>query len=119
MTADINETSFILVLKNLLEDSKLDIENLKTFVIEKANTLKQNHHNETKAKEVASKIASEFEDFKKTKVIHQETKIRGIVDGVFDMTHFGHFNAFRQARKLCDELVVAVNGSEAVEKAKG
>ena len=46
-------------------------------------------------------------------------KSRGLVEGVFDLTHFGHFNAIRQARNLCDELVVAVNGDKEVCKHKG
>ena len=39
-------------------------------------------------------IEKELNEFSKTKTI-PEKKLRGIVDGVFDMTHFGHFNVFR------------------------
>mmetsp|Transcript_9349 Transcript_9349/g.16851 ORF Transcript_9349/g.16851 Transcript_9349/m.16851 type:complete len:463 (-) Transcript_9349:3747-5135(-) len=35
-------------------------------------------------------------------------KIRVYMDGCFDMMHFGHANALRQARMLGDELVVGV-----------
>ncbi len=32
--------------------------------------------------------------------------VRVFMDGAFDMMHFGHMNAFRQARALGDVLVV-------------
>lgn len=41
------------------------------------------------------------------------------VDGVFDIIHSGHFNAIRQAKKLCDVLYVGVNKDEDVHLAKG
>jgi len=41
------------------------------------------------------------------------------VDGVFDLTHYGHMNAFRQARALGQHLVVGVNSDESVLQAKG
>jgi len=41
------------------------------------------------------------------------------LDGVFDLTHFGHTNAFRQARALGDYLIVGVNSDESVAQAKG
>ncbi len=46
-------------------------------------------------------------------------KIRGMADGVFDMTHFGHYNAFRKAKMMVDELVVIINSDEAVIREKG
>ncbi|CAE7248345.1 PECT1, partial [Symbiodinium microadriaticum] len=45
--------------------------------------------------------------------------IRIFIDGVFDLTHYGHMNAFRQARALGEYLVVGVNSDESVQKAKG
>lgn len=33
--------------------------------------------------------------------------------------HSGHFNALRQAKELCDTLVVGVITSDAIRKAKG
>ncbi|CAL1130616.1 unnamed protein product [Cladocopium goreaui] len=45
--------------------------------------------------------------------------IRMFVDGVFDLTHYGHMNAFRQARALGQHLVVGVNSDESVLQAKG
>jgi ethanolamine-phosphate cytidylyltransferase len=46
-------------------------------------------------------------------------KTRILVEGVFDIMHSGHFNAFRQAKKLGDVLVVGVNSDADVEKTKG
>ncbi|KAI3657263.1 hypothetical protein MP638_005274 [Amoeboaphelidium occidentale] len=41
------------------------------------------------------------------------------VDGCFDLTHFGHFNALRQAKDLCEFLVVGVHSDEEIERNKG
>eukprot|EP00919_Chromeraceae_sp_WS-2016_P072476 GHVR01171382.1.p2 GENE.GHVR01171382.1~~GHVR01171382.1.p2 ORF type:complete len:184 (-),score=55.42 GHVR01171382.1:604-1155(-) len=40
-------------------------------------------------------------------------------DGVFDLTHSGHFNAMRQAKSLGHRLVVGVNSDISCEKIKG
>ncbi|KAI7831887.1 ethanolamine-phosphate cytidylyltransferase-like protein [Kickxella alabastrina] len=45
--------------------------------------------------------------------------IRVWVDGCFDMMHFGHANALRQARAMCDYLVVGVHSDVEIEKNKG
>ena len=41
------------------------------------------------------------------------------VDGVFDLTHSGHFNALRQCKMLCDELVLGVVSDQEVLITKG
>mmetsp|Transcript_27465 Transcript_27465/g.69306 ORF Transcript_27465/g.69306 Transcript_27465/m.69306 type:complete len:426 (+) Transcript_27465:159-1436(+) len=41
------------------------------------------------------------------------------IDGCYDMTHFGHFNAFRQARALGDHLIVGLNPDAEVVRYKG
>jgi ethanolamine-phosphate cytidylyltransferase len=46
-------------------------------------------------------------------------EVRIFVDGVFDLTHFGHMNAFRQARALGTYLVVGVNDDKSVFESKG
>lgn len=46
-------------------------------------------------------------------------KIRAYIDGCFDCTHSGHFNAIRQARAICDELVVGVHTCEEIARQKG
>ena len=40
-------------------------------------------------------------------------------DGCFDMMHFGHANALRQAKSLGDYLVVGVHSDEEIQKNKG
>eukprot|EP00933_Yihiella_yeosuensis_P025639 TRINITY_DN19889_c1_g1_i1.p1 TRINITY_DN19889_c1_g1~~TRINITY_DN19889_c1_g1_i1.p1 ORF type:complete len:478 (+),score=84.19 TRINITY_DN19889_c1_g1_i1:90-1523(+) len=45
--------------------------------------------------------------------------VRIFIDGVFDLMHFGHMNAFRQAKSLGGVLVVGVNSDESVKEAKG
>eukprot|EP00285_Hemiselmis_virescens_P019770 CAMPEP_0173378468 /NCGR_PEP_ID=MMETSP1356-20130122/1620_1 /TAXON_ID=77927 ORGANISM="Hemiselmis virescens, Strain PCC157" /NCGR_SAMPLE_ID=MMETSP1356 /ASSEMBLY_ACC=CAM_ASM_000847 /LENGTH=429 /DNA_ID=CAMNT_0014331543 /DNA_START=243 /DNA_END=1532 /DNA_ORIENTATION=+ len=41
------------------------------------------------------------------------------IDGCYDMTHFGHFNAFRQAKALGDYLIVGLNPDSEVVRYKG
>ena len=45
--------------------------------------------------------------------------VRIYMDGVFDIIHSGHFNAFRQAQYLGDILVCGLNSDKDVAKAKG
>ncbi|CAD2098231.1 ethanolamine-phosphate cytidylyltransferase, putative [Plasmodium vinckei] len=41
------------------------------------------------------------------------------VDGIFDLSHSGHFNAMRQAKKLGDVVVVGINSDEDALNSKG
>ncbi|SBS87699.1 ethanolamine-phosphate cytidylyltransferase, putative, partial [Plasmodium malariae] len=41
------------------------------------------------------------------------------VDGIFDLSHSGHFNAMRQAKKLGDIVVVGINSDEDALNSKG
>ncbi|KAJ1962804.1 choline phosphate cytidylyltransferase [Dipsacomyces acuminosporus] len=45
--------------------------------------------------------------------------VRVWVDGCFDMMHFGHANALRQAKAMGDYLVVGVHSDAEIEKNKG
>ncbi|KAF5399762.1 Ethanolamine-phosphate cytidylyltransferase [Paragonimus heterotremus] len=45
--------------------------------------------------------------------------IRVWVDGCFDLVHFGHANALRQAKALGDQLIVGVHSDEEVKFHKG
>ncbi|KAF2288021.1 hypothetical protein GH714_003907 [Hevea brasiliensis] len=49
----------------------------------------------------------------------EEKKIRVYMDGCFDMMHYGHCNALRQARSLGDELVVGVVSDAEIIANKG
>ena len=46
-------------------------------------------------------------------------EIRVFVEGAFDLMHYGHANAFRQARAVGTYLVAGVNSTETIEQAKG
>ena len=43
----------------------------------------------------------------------------GYTSGVYDMFHIGHLNIIRNAKQLCDKLIVAVSTDELVINAKG
>lgn len=43
---------------------------------------------------------------------------RGYTAGVYDMFHIGHLNVIRNAKELCDFLVVAVSTDELVQNYK-
>jgi cytidyltransferase-like protein len=45
--------------------------------------------------------------------------IRVWMDGVFDLMHYGHMNAFRLAKGENAYLIVGVNSQESVTKCKG
>ncbi|XP_024401500.1 ethanolamine-phosphate cytidylyltransferase [Physcomitrium patens] len=49
----------------------------------------------------------------------KKKKVRVYMDGCFDMMHYGHANALRQARVLGDELVVGVISDEEIKANKG
>ncbi|XP_069125309.1 ethanolamine-phosphate cytidylyltransferase-like isoform X1 [Argopecten irradians] len=49
----------------------------------------------------------------------KKKQVRVWVDGCFDMVHFGHANAIRQAKKMGDYLVVGVHSDEEIAKHKG
>jgi cytidyltransferase-like protein len=45
--------------------------------------------------------------------------VRVYMDGCFDMMHYGHCNALRQARALGDQLVVGVVSDDEITANKG
>ena len=62
-----------------------------------------------------------FDEFN-NKIESQLSKVKPVriyMDGVFDIIHSGHFNAFRQAQYLGDILVCGLNSDADVAKAKG
>lgn len=48
-----------------------------------------------------------------------EKPVRVYIDGCFDLMHFGHANAMRQAKLLGDELVAGVASDAEIVKRKG
>ena len=72
----------------------------------------------SKCEETAKKKFSGFNE----KIETQLSKVkptRIFMDGVFDIIHSGHFNAFRQAQYLGDILVCGLNSDEDVARVKG
>lgn len=49
----------------------------------------------------------------------EKKPVRVWADGCFDMVHFGHANALRQAKAMGDELYVGVHSDEEIVKNKG
>ena len=71
-----------------------------------------------KCEEEAKKKFDTFNESVKNQL--SKTKpVRIYMDGVFDIIHSGHFNAFRQAQYLGDILVCGLNSDADVAKAKG
>lgn len=50
---------------------------------------------------------------------HGKKRIHVYMDGCFDLMHYGHANALRQAKALGDELVVGVVSDEEIIATKG
>ena len=46
-------------------------------------------------------------------------RVRAYIDGCYDCLHAGHYNAIRQARTLCDELVLGIHSDAEILHHKG
>ena len=53
------------------------------------------------------------------KQLREKKRVRVYMDGCFDLMHYGHANALRQAKALGDELVVGVVSDEEILANKG
>jgi ethanolamine-phosphate cytidylyltransferase len=49
----------------------------------------------------------------------KQKQVRVWADGCFDMAHFGHANALRQAKLMGDVLVVGVHSDAEIKRNKG
>lgn len=65
------------------------------------------------------KIQKQSELVKIRNRLKQKGKKVVFTNGCFDLLHGGHIHLFREARKLGDVLIVAVNDDESVKKIKG
>ena len=96
-----------------------------TFIT-KLNETRKFYHNEEKEKEYEVEF-QKFLYFIETKAPEKvqalpvpSLKVKRLyVDGCFDLMHSGHFNAIRQAKALCETLVVGVISDEAIVENKG
>ncbi|KAK3011052.1 hypothetical protein RJ639_012462 [Escallonia herrerae] len=62
-------------------------------------------------------LLPDFRIFQKKKCVTK--RVRVYMDGCFDLMHYGHANALRQAKALGDELVVGVVSDEEIIANKG
>ncbi|SOV18217.1 ethanolamine-phosphate cytidylyltransferase [Plasmodium sp. gorilla clade G2] len=92
------------------------------------NNNKENDSNNTHfedMKDINSSISNnseeinEFEIDSSTSTQEKTKETRIYVDGIFDLSHSGHFNAMRQAKKLGDIVVVGINSDEDALNSKG
>jgi len=63
-----------------------------------------------------------YSSFRRTaskKAGNRKNEIRIFMDGVFDLMHYGHMNAFRLARSLGTHLIAGVCSDESIQKSKG
>lgn len=61
--------------------------------------------------------------FREGRIFHKKKchkrRVRVYMDGCFDLMHYGHANALRQAKALGDELIVGVVSDEEIIACKG
>lgn len=114
----------LLYILNLLVEAETHLQH-ETFITKITET-KKHFHNETIEKEAINdfKLFLEFLEKKSPQNVQAlpvpSTKVKRLyVDGCFDLMHSGHFNAIRQAKALCETLVVGVISDEAILQNKG
>ena len=74
-----------------------------------------------KLKKCQEEAQKKFDTFNQSvqNQVSKKNPVRIYMDGVFDIIHSGHFNAFRQAHYLGDILVCGLNSDADVARAKG
>ena len=83
------------------------------------STLDEKLKSKLKTCEEAAKKKFDAFDTSVKNQLSKTKPVRIYMDGVFDIIHSGHFNAFRQAQYLGDILVCGLNSDADVAKAKG
>ena len=104
---------------NLIEKCP-KLKNLKDrLTLNSPSTLDEKLKSKLKTCEEAAKKKFDAFDTSVKNHLSKTKPIRIYMDGVFDIIHSGHFNAFRQAQYLGDILVCGLNSDADVAKAKG
>ena len=104
---------------NLIEKCP-KLKNLKDrLTLNSPSTLDEKLKSKLKTCEEAAKKKFDAFDTSVKNQLSKTKPIRIYMDGVFDIIHSGHFNAFRQAQYLGDILVCGLNSDADVAKAKG
>ena len=70
-------------------------------------------------KNISSKFINLEEGLKIVDFWKKKNEIVGFTNGCFDNLHPGHLSFFRQAKKKCTKLIVAINSDNSVKKIKG
>lgn len=113
-----NIIAFALVCQEIKPQIESDPNTFFKFVDEYLKICKPTENQIEASKNTISTLLSRLEGFK----VSGEAALKpivGLVEGVFDMLHFGHFNAIRQASLCCDELIIGVNCDTSVQIHKG
>jgi len=104
---------------NLIEKCP-KLKNLKDrLTLNSPSTLDEKLKSKLKTCEEAAKKKFDAFDTSVKSQLSKTKPVRIYMDGVFDIIHSGHFNAFRQAQYLGDILVCGLNSDADVAKAKG
>ena len=43
----------------------------------------------------------------------------GFTNGCFDLIHSGHIDMFKQAKEVCDRLIIGINSDQSIKRLKG
>ena len=106
------------MLNEMLPEIESDLDSFKKYLTAQLECSPLTDSLKESSNKTKNKILKSFESFKAEGEIKQN-KVVGLIEGVFDMAHFGHFNAIRQASLVVDELIVGINADESVLKCKG
>ena len=118
MSDNFNFKQTAYILKEILSEVEDDLPAFNKYVSAQVEHSSLTGSQRESATQIKIKLLDSFKKYKERGKI-TDKKVIGLVDGVFDMAHFGHFNAIRQASLCVDELIVGINADESVHKCKG